>query len=221
MAWNALLVVDDAKPTVWNSNKCTAYVQNSGWEGSAATKTLAYQAVGTGYNDEIKTSCKDLTGIPGADCREMHGPFLRGTQFVKKTFDNIPTHKSIKVGVRIWANDMWQTESGPVTVEVLNGNDVLASYSLDRTDELQCDSNWNTYYNEVSTIDICKLYNEIILFFFKISLIIYIILFQLTNNRNIFILIHPTRMGAKDIYLNRENHDGLHLVEAHVLNMSH
>ena len=182
MAWNALLVVDDAKPTVWNSNKCTAYVQNSEWEGPAATKTLAYQAVGTGYNDERKTSCKDLTGIPGADCREMHGPFLRGTQFVKKTFDNIPLpHNSIKVGVRIWANDMWQTESGPVTVEVLNDNDdVLTSYSLDRTDDDRCDSNWNTYYNEVSTINIYKLYNEMTFFFF-LNLSYYLYYFISTN----------------------------------------
>ena len=42
---------------------------------------------------------------------------------------------------------MWRPASGPVTVEVLDGSTVLGSYSLDRTTQLSCDSNWNTYYN--------------------------------------------------------------------------
>ena len=37
--------------------------------------------------------------------------------------------------------------SGPVSVEVLDGATVLGSYSLDRSKQLSCDSNWNTYYN--------------------------------------------------------------------------
>ena len=151
MAWDKLQV-DDVKRTVHNSNKCSTYVQNTGWTGSIggsyATDTLAYQAQGTGYNDPIQSSCSGLTKIEGIDCREMHGPFLRRTPSVEKTFTDISgAHASLKVGIRIWANDMWRPASGPVTVEVLDGSTVLGSYSLDRTTQLSCDSNWNTYYN--------------------------------------------------------------------------
>ena len=73
---------------------------------------------------------------------------MRRTPSVEKTFTDISgAHASLKVGIRIWANDMWRAASGPVTVEVLDGSTVLGSYSLDRTTQLSCDSNWNTYYN--------------------------------------------------------------------------
>ena len=42
---------------------------------------------------------------------------------------------------------MWSAGSSPVSVEVLDGATVLGSYSLDRSKQLSCDSNWNTYYN--------------------------------------------------------------------------
>jgi hypothetical protein len=153
MTWRTI-EVDDVKPTVHNSNKCSSYVQNTGWVGIGASKTLAYQAQGTGYNEARKTSCSSLNGITGAECREMHGPYLKSTEFAIKQFDIATVHESIKVGVRVWANDMWQSESGPVVVEVLANisgtNTVIASKSLDRTKELECDSNWDTYYNQVS-----------------------------------------------------------------------
>ena len=92
MAWNKLQV-DDVKRTVHNSNKCSTYVQNTGWTGSIggsyATDTLAYQAQGTGYNDPIQSACSGLTKLEGMDCREMHGPFLRRTPSVEKTFTDI------------------------------------------------------------------------------------------------------------------------------------
>ena len=78
MAWDKLQV-DDVKRTVHNSNKCSTYVQNTGWTGSIggsyATDTLAYQAQGTGYNDPIQSSCSGLTKLEGLIAVKCMAPF--------------------------------------------------------------------------------------------------------------------------------------------------
>ncbi len=128
-------------------------VDSSGWDNA---ETLAFNAGGTGYRDQKKPSCSSngVTSLDGASCRSMHGPFFNANG-VRKSFDlSSFAHKSIQVGLRVWANDMWTTDNGPVTVEWSNdGSAWNTVWSKKRTIRLECDEGWNEFSNGGGTGD--------------------------------------------------------------------
>jgi hypothetical protein len=119
-------------------------VEMAGWSDSSR---LAFNAVGTGYKKAPKSSCNGLNAIPGIECRTMHGPFTRNTPQTSKTFKNLGTHQSVLITLRVWANDMWNSNSGPVTVRAGNNGNFQEYFSLDRTDNMECGNSWDTFIN--------------------------------------------------------------------------